>query len=175
LPLVAFCCGIGWPACIGHRSETKCGPTGLDRFHEPGSWAKQKPPERTSMATHCVHAGPTSRHTRQSRLPDREAARRRRGLDGRRAVVTRIRAALLLQHHCGRCHGLGLAWLGLAWHLQCVGCDKKITWPSVGLSLGLIGTCWYFFGLIRSCWYVVAFGENGHQTDYRGLRLFTPG
>jgi hypothetical protein len=28
-------------------------------------------------------------------------------------------------------------------HLQCVGCDKKITWPFVGLLLGLIGTCWY--------------------------------
>jgi len=53
--------------------------------------------------------------------------------------------------------------LSLAQHLQCVGCDKKILWPSVGLSLGLIGTCWYFFGLIGSRWYVVAFGGNSHQ------------
>ena len=56
-----------------------------------------------------------------------------------------------------------------------MGCDKKILWPSVGLSLGLIGTCWYFFGLIGSRWYVVAFGVNGHQTDHRGLRSFAPG
>jgi hypothetical protein len=27
-------------------------------------------------------------------------------------------------------------------HLQCVGCDKKILWPSVGLQSGLIGTGW---------------------------------
>ena len=72
--------------------------------------------------------------------------------------------------YCGPCHDLGLAW-----HLQCVGCDKKILWPSVGLSLGLIGTCWYFFGLIGSRWYVVAFGGNGHQTDHHGLRSFAPG
>ena len=110
---------------------------------------------------------------RRSRLLHRKAARGRRGLDGRRAVVTRFTAALLLgfiRLYCGSCHDLSLAW-----HLQCVGCDKKILWPSVGLSLGLIGTCWYFFGLIGSCWYVVAFGENGHQTDHRGLRRFTPG
>jgi hypothetical protein len=93
------------------------------------------------MAAHCAHAGPTSRHTRQSRLPDRKAARRRRGLDGRGAVVTRITAALMLGF-------IGLYYgprydLSLVWHLQCVGCDKKILWPSVGLSLGLIGTCWY--------------------------------
>ena len=125
------------------------------------------------MTVRCAHAGPTSRRTGQSRLPDREAARGRRGLDGRRAVVTRIAAALMLgfiRLYCGPCHDLSLAW-----HLQCVGCDKKILWPSVGLSLGLIGTCWYFFGLIGSRWYVVAFGGNGHQTDHRGLRSLAPG
>jgi hypothetical protein len=66
-------------------------PPAVDRFHDPGGGARQKPPPPIIMAAHCVHAGPTSRHTRQSRLPDREAARRRRGLDGRRAVVARIR------------------------------------------------------------------------------------
>src|ERR1035437_3961114 len=118
------------------------------------------------MAARCAHAGPTSRRSRQSRLPDRKAARRRRGIDGRRAVVTRITAALMpgfIRFYCGRCHDLSLAW-----HLQCVGCDKKILWPSVGLSLGLIGTWWFFFGLIGSRWYVVAFGGNGQQTDHNG-------
>ena len=66
--------------------------------------------------------------------------RRDSGHDGRAAVVTRITAALMLgfiRLYCGPCHDLGLAW-----HLQCVGCDNKILWASVGLSLGLIGTCW---------------------------------
>jgi hypothetical protein len=110
---------------------------------------------------------------RRSRLTDREAARHRRGFDGRRAVVTRFIGALplgFIRLYCGLCHDLALVW-----HLQCVGCDKNILWPSVGLSLGLIGTCWYFFGFIGSRWYVVAFGENGHQTDYHGLRSFVPG
>ncbi len=120
----------------------------FDRFHGPVGRARQQSPPMISMAAYCAHAGPTSRHTRRSRLPDRKAARRRRGLDGRRAVVTRITAALmlgLLRLYCGPHHDLTLAC-----HLQCVGCDKKILWPSVGLSLGLIGTCWYLIGLIGS-------------------------
>ena len=28
------------------------------------------------------------------------------------------------------------------WQLQCLGCDKKILWPSVGLQSGPLGTCW---------------------------------
>ena len=72
---------------------------------------------------------------------DREAARHRRGLEGRIAIVTRITTALMLgfiRLYCCSYHDLSLAQ-----HLQCVGCDKKITWPFVGLLLGLIGTCWY--------------------------------
>jgi hypothetical protein len=34
------------------------------------------------------------------------------------------------------------------WHLQCVGCDKKILWPSVGLQSGLIGTGWSSLALL---------------------------
>jgi hypothetical protein len=62
----------------------------VDRLSTAGGWTKLKLPSLISMAARCAHAGPTSRRARQSRLPDREAARRRRGLDGRRAVVTRI-------------------------------------------------------------------------------------
>ena len=57
---------------------------------------------------------------------DREAARHRRGLEGRIAIVTRITTALMLgfiRLYCSPSHDLGLAW-----HLQCVGCDKKILW-----------------------------------------------
>ena len=167
LPLVAFCCGLTWTASVDRRTETKVGPAGGRSPPDADGSARQMLPPLIRMAARCAHAGPTSRHTRQSRLPDREAAR------GRTAVVTKITAALMLgfiRLYCGPCHDLSLAW-----HLQCVWCDKKILWPSVGLSLGLIGTCWYFFGLIGSRWYVVAFGGNGHQTDHRGLRRFTPG
>jgi len=114
-------------------------PPAVDRFPTAGGWAKTPPP-LIRMAARCAHAGPTSRRTRQSRLPDRKAARRRRGLDGRRAVVTRITAALMLAFirlYCGPCHDLSLAW-----HLQCVGCDKNILWYSIGRSLGLVVTCW---------------------------------
>ena len=65
-------------------------PPAVDRFPTAGGRAKQKPPSLISMAARSAHARPTSRRTRQSRLLDRKAARRRRGLDGRRAVVTRI-------------------------------------------------------------------------------------
>jgi Gp49-like protein DUF891 len=100
---------------------------------------------------------------------DRKAARRRRGLEGRIAIVTRITAALrpdFTRLYCSPDH-----YLSLAQHLQCVGCDKKILlafcWPIVGL----IGTCWYFFGLIGSRWYVVAFGGNGYQTDHHEHKI----
>src|ERR1019366_10302717 len=79
---------------------------------------------------------------RRSRLIDRKAARRRRDLDGRNAIVTRITAALPLDftrlYCCPSYYDLSLAQ-----HLQCVGCARKNLWASVGLSLGLIGTCWY--------------------------------
>jgi hypothetical protein len=32
-------------------------------------------------------------------------------------------------------------------HLQCVGCDRKILWPSVGLQLDLSGASWSSLGL----------------------------
>jgi len=47
-------------------------------------------------------------------------------------------------------------WL---WHLQCVGCDRKILWPSVGLQLGLIGTRWSS---------LVSLGKMIHQRDWTG-------
>ena len=161
---------IDCAARFGLRTETRASPRRPSIAFLPLAAGRNKSRRLISMAARCAHAGPTSRRTRQSRLPDREAARGRRGLDGRRAVVARIYRGAPAGLHCGRCHDLSLAW-----HLQCVGCDKKNLWPSVGLSLGLIGTCWYFFGLIGSRWYVVAFGGNGHQTDHRGLRSFAPG
>ena len=91
---------------------------------------------------------------RRSRLLDRETARWSRGLDGRSAVVTRITAALMLAFirlYCGPCHDLSLAW-----HLQCVGCDKNILWPSVGLQLGFIGTGWSSLALL---------GKTIHRQD----------
>jgi hypothetical protein len=33
-------------------------------------------------------------------------------------------------------------------HLQCVGCDRKILWPSVGLQLGFVGAGWSSLGLL---------------------------
>jgi hypothetical protein len=36
--------------------------------------------------------------------------------------------------------------LPLGWHLQCVGCAKNFSWPSVGLRMGLlasVGSSWY--------------------------------
>jgi len=41
-------------------------------------------------------------------------------------------------------------------HLQCVGCDKKILWPSVGLQSGLIGTGWSSLALL---------GKKIHRQD----------
>ena len=55
---------------------------------------------------------------RRSRLMDRKAVRRRRDLDGRIAIVTRIAAALplgFIRSNWSRYHALSLAW-----HLQCV-------------------------------------------------------
>ena len=90
LPLVAFYCGLTVRLALSCELKREPSPPAVDRFPTAGGWAKQKPPPLISMAARCAHAGPTSRRTRQSRLPDRKAARRRRGLDGRRAVVTRI-------------------------------------------------------------------------------------
>jgi hypothetical protein len=39
-------------------------------------------------------------------------------------------------------------------HLQCVGCDKKILWYSIGRSLGLVGTGWSSLALL---------GKNIHR------------
>jgi hypothetical protein len=39
-----------------------------------------------------------------------------------------------------------LKWF--AWQLLCVGCDKKILWPSVGLQSGLIGAGWSSLALL---------------------------
>jgi hypothetical protein len=85
-----FVAELAGPLASADDLKRGAAPPAVDRFHDPGGRARQKPPATISMATHCVHAGPTSRHTRQSRLPDREAERGRRGLNGRRAVVTRI-------------------------------------------------------------------------------------
>ena len=41
-------------------------------------------------------------------------------------------------------------------HLQCVGCDKKILWTSVGLQSGLIGTGWSSLALL---------GKKIHRQD----------
>jgi len=90
LPLVAFCCGMTEPLASADALKRSLVPPAVNRFPTAGGWAKQKSPPLVSMAARCAHAGPTSRRARQSRLPDREAARRRRGLDGSRAVVTRI-------------------------------------------------------------------------------------
>ena len=73
-------------------------PPAVDRFPTAGGRAKQKPPSLISMAARSAHARPTSRRTRQSRLLDRKAARRRRGLDGRRAVVTKVKRDDILSH-----------------------------------------------------------------------------
>ena len=118
MPLVAFCCGICWAAYSADDLKRSAVPPAVDRFHDPGGGARQKPPPPISMAAHCVHAGPTSRHTRQSRLPDRKAARRRRGLDGRGAVVTRITAALMLgfiRLYYGPRYDLSLLGIFSAW------------------------------------------------------------
>lgn len=40
--------------------------------------------------------------------------------------------------------------------LQCVGCDKKFLWPSVGLQSGLIGTGWSSLALL---------GKKVHRLD----------
>ena len=85
-----FVAELTWAASVGRRTETKFGPVGWRRIPTAGGRARQKPPPLISMAAHCAHAALISRRTRQSRLPDRKAARDRRGLDGRRAVVTRI-------------------------------------------------------------------------------------
>ncbi len=81
---------IDCAARVGLRMKRGSVPPAVDRFPTAGGWAKQKPPPLVGRAGRCAHAGPTSRRSRQSRLPNREAARGRRGLDGRRAVVTRI-------------------------------------------------------------------------------------
>src|SRR5450759_5979401 len=81
LPLVAFCCGLTERLALTCELKRGSVPPAVDRFLTAGSWAKQKPPPLISMAARCAHAGPPSRRTRQSRLPDRKAARRRRGLD----------------------------------------------------------------------------------------------
>ena len=79
---------------------------------------------------------------------DRKAARRRRDLDGRNAIVTRITAALPLDFtrlYCCPCHDQGL---GLASSVRGV-CQKK----SLGFYWPVVGAHWYvlvFFGLIGS-------------------------
>src|SRR5665647_3752510 len=90
---------------------------------------------------------------RRSRLPDREAARRWRGLDGRHRrrdqdcggtplVFMRLVAALIAD--------------SARQQLQCVGCDKNYLWYSVGLLLvslvrvGVRWPCWYSPKLIKT-------------------------
>ena len=90
LPLVAFCCGLTGRLALSCELKRASILPGGSRIPTTGGRAKQKSPPVISMAARCAHAGPTSRRSRQSRLPDRKAARRRRGLDGRRAVVSRI-------------------------------------------------------------------------------------
>ena len=93
---------------------------------------------------------------RRSRLPDREAARRWRGLDGRRRRS---------DQNCG---GTPLVFMRLVaaliadsarQQLQCVGCDKNYLWYSVGLPLvslvgvGLRWACWYSLKLVKTLGY----------------------
>ena len=94
------------------------------------------------------YAGPTSRRTRQSRLPDREAARGRRGLDGRRAG----RRSRWASFACIAVPVTTWAWLGIysAWGVtrKFFGLLLAYRWGSlvrVGISLvslGLVGTWW---------------------------------
>jgi hypothetical protein len=83
--------------------------------------------------------------------------------------VTRITAALMLgfiRLYYGPRYDLSFAW-----HLQCVGCDKKILWPYVGLSLGVIVTCWYS---LVSLVCVGFWQKESVKTDHHGLRRFAP-
>jgi len=84
----------------------------------------------------------------RSRLLDRKAPRRRRGLDGRGAVVTRF-----LTGRRGSSCVLPppLSRIGSLQQLQCVGCDRKFYWPFAGTLLALCGPDWYrvaYFGLV---------------------------
>src|SRR5664280_2585174 len=82
---------------------------------------------------------------RRSRLPDREAARRWRGLDGRHRrrdqdcggtplVFMRLVAALIAD--------------SARQQLQCVGCDKEFHWPFGGTLVALCGTGWSLLGML---------------------------
>jgi hypothetical protein len=46
--------------------------------------------------------------------------------------------------------------LGMAWQLQCVGCDKNYLWYSVGLPLASLVRA----GLRWACWYSLKFSKT---------------